>query len=418
MVESRPPIDSASASTNAVAQPKLPPPLADETKRPVVRLAHKNSHLDETKQAVILASRKTDFKVDSVGYPRWHNIVAGAAAGAGARLLTAPLDLLRIRRQLSSMPSTAASPVAAASSSATNGGKGSLLSSLSHIVRTEGGVKSLFRGNVAATYLWVTYAAVQFSIYARASDVLNGFAPCPPRGCVEGTPRWATRAPAPLLTAFEAIASSPTGVAFAAGATAGAGATLCTYPFDITRTAFASRGLLSSAAAGAAASPPKTVLEFAKKMYRTSGVRGFYSGCGPAVVQIIPYMGLNFAMYDYITRLSDKHPVGSSGVAGAISGGVSKCLVYPMDTVKKRLQAQGFVGIIAPASGADPNKYKNMVHCIQTMAREEGVSAFYRGLVPTVMKSMAATGLTFAFFTMSKNTLEGIHDTIMAGEVQ
>eukprot|EP00562_Extubocellulus_spinifer_P009368 CAMPEP_0178501678 /NCGR_PEP_ID=MMETSP0696-20121128/17086_1 /TAXON_ID=265572 /ORGANISM="Extubocellulus spinifer, Strain CCMP396" /LENGTH=175 /DNA_ID=CAMNT_0020130659 /DNA_START=183 /DNA_END=706 /DNA_ORIENTATION=+ len=33
-------------------------------------------------------------------YPAWHSAVAGAAAGAGSRLLTAPLDLLRIRRQL------------------------------------------------------------------------------------------------------------------------------------------------------------------------------------------------------------------------------------------------------------------------------------------------------------------------------
>jgi hypothetical protein len=27
-------------------------------------------------------------------YPQWHNIAAGAIAGAGARFLTAPLDLL------------------------------------------------------------------------------------------------------------------------------------------------------------------------------------------------------------------------------------------------------------------------------------------------------------------------------------
>lgn len=36
----------------------------------------------------------TDDFTSSKKYPQWHNIAAGAIAGAGARFLTAPLDLL------------------------------------------------------------------------------------------------------------------------------------------------------------------------------------------------------------------------------------------------------------------------------------------------------------------------------------
>ncbi len=85
----------------------------------------------------------------TLDYPRWHDIVAGAVAGLASRLITAPLDLVKIRLQLNSPDTTA-------------GGLG-IFSTIVKIVRTEGGVRSLFRGNLSATYLWIGYAAVQFS---------------------------------------------------------------------------------------------------------------------------------------------------------------------------------------------------------------------------------------------------------------
>ena len=351
--------------------------------------------------------RQTQFKVESEGYPWWHNAMAGAGAGAGARLLTAPLDLLKIRRQLSSVPG------AHASSSATNGGVGDMLTSLTHIVRTEGGVRSLFRGNLPATYLWVTYAAVQFSLYARMSDVLSSFAPCPPTRRAENDPAWAPVALDGMKDALARIVSTNVGKAFFAGATAGVGATLVTYPFDICRTAFASRGLVSPTSGGGSGAVPKTVTEFAKKMYRANGLRGFYAGVCPALVQIVPYMGLNFAFYDRFVRMSDRHNVGDSAVAGAVAGGLSKFLVYPMDTVKKKVQAQGLWGMMPPLPGSEGMvKYRGMVDCVITITQKEGLGAFYRGLVPTVIKSMTATGLTFAFYTMTKNALESVHDRV------
>ena len=71
-------------------------------------------------------------------YPDWHNFVAGGFAGAGSRVATAPLDLIRIRRQLS--------PVVTYPSE-------SLWQTWNKIVKNEGGVTALFRGNVAAIYV-------------------------------------------------------------------------------------------------------------------------------------------------------------------------------------------------------------------------------------------------------------------------
>lgn len=407
-------------------------------------------------------------------YPQWHSAVAGAAAGAGSRLFTAPLDLLRIRRQLQldhppatsisaaaftdaiksagnkpvgakAIDAARASAAAAAAESARHPilERFPLLSSLAKIAREEGGVRSLFRGNVAATYLWITYAAVQFSLYSRTSDFISSFAVPSPPPPIPTAPNRAPGPsdnngggigdvtfplPAPIRHAMSGIASSKTSVAFVAGATAGLAATLTTYPFDLCRTTFAAKGFCTTVAdtstkaatnaaatsAGAAASasssglaPPQSLLGFAKCMYQRKGIRGFYAGAGPAAIQIIPYMGINFALYDYFTRTFDSKSVGGAGMAGTIAGGTSKFLVYPMDTIKKRLQAQATIGL-------NHRQYKNMADCAMTMLKEEGLASFYRGLAPTVLKSCSATGLTFAFFTFTKNTLEATHDSVAA----
>lgn len=95
-------------------------------------------------------------------YPEWHDVAAGAAAGAGARLLTAPLDLIKIRRQVLSSTNMNTRPP-------------SMIETARAVVQNEGGVKALFRGNVAATYLWVGYAIVQFSLYNRVNKYLSSY---------------------------------------------------------------------------------------------------------------------------------------------------------------------------------------------------------------------------------------------------
>jgi solute carrier family 25 thiamine pyrophosphate transporter 19 len=331
-------------------------------------------------------------------YPVWHNAVAGGVAGAGSRMVTAPLDLIRIRRQLTPRTTYPSE---------------SMVQTWRKIVQNEGGIAALFRGNVPAIFLWVGYSAIQFSLYNRTKEAIT--------------------------SSQDPEGKYPTTTAFIAGATAGLFATTATYPFDVCRTTFAARGLMvealprlhvapfsslvepqynthnrhfasgrlaSSTVASASASaltnsPPKTIVEFAGQLYRQKGIMGFYAGSTPAVIQIIPYMGLSFAIYDSLTR-GDRR-VGLSAFAGSISGAVSKIIIYPVDTVKRRLQAQAFF----EASG---QPYAGMVDCMKTIARKEGISSFYRGVVPSVLKTTISTGLAFSFYRFAKNSLELLHD--------
>ncbi|KAL9191296.1 hypothetical protein ACHAXT_001002 [Thalassiosira profunda] len=306
----------------------------------------------------------------------------------------------------------------------------------------EGGVRSLYRGNVAASYLWMGYSVAQFWMYGYASQYLHSVVGMPDQNDVK-------------------ISGA---IGFASGAAAGLCATVVTYPFDFCRTIFAARGIFPVAAANVTWSdrttdlastsrqqylqrhPPKTLHEFARHMYQQKGFQGFYSGAAPGLLQIVPYMGINFALHDALMALSGSHGSGVSGLAGMGAGVISKLLVYPLDTVKKRLQAQAFWGSNPADDGrkstkystalpksrsmysnrkkvvgavnrgiakkpGDPVVYEGMLDCFRQIARREGVAAFYKGLVPSLLKSSVSTGASFWLFTLTKNALQSIHDS-------
>ena len=99
-------------------------------------------------------------------HPKYIDACAGASAGFFTRLLTAPLDLLKIRLQLTpnkKPPPSLKTPAP---------GSPSINTMLTTIHKNEG-IPGFFKGNVAATYLWVTYAAIQFTIYSSTVQYLN-----------------------------------------------------------------------------------------------------------------------------------------------------------------------------------------------------------------------------------------------------
>ena len=83
---------------------------------------------------------------------------------------------------------------------------------------------------------------------------------------------------------------------FLGGATAGAAATLASYPFDLLRTILASQG-----------SPPlyRGMVDAGRAVVRQRGLAGLYSGVGITLTEIVPYAGIQFGTYDLLTRWSE-----------------------------------------------------------------------------------------------------------------
>jgi solute carrier family 25 (mitochondrial thiamine pyrophosphate transporter), member 19 len=267
----------------------------------------------------------------------------------------APLDVVKIRLQLQSRPQlpTALDGV----SRAPNGA----LSTFRHIVANEG-ITGLWKGNIPAELMYVSYSAVQFTTYRSTTLLLDR-----------------------LLAPRHRLSRSAE--SFLAGATAGATATAATYPLDLLRTRFAAQGkdrIYSSLA--------KAVGD----IRRDEGLRGFFRGLAPALGQIMPYMGIFFASYEGL-RASlanlDLPFGGGDAAAGVVASVTAKTAVFPLDLVRKRIQVQG------PTRKRyvqkDIPEYRGgAVRALRTILATEGPRGLYRGLTVSLLKAAPASAVT------------------------
>lgn len=80
---------------------------------------------------------------------------------------------------------------------------------------------------------------------------------------------------------------------------------------------------------------------------------------------------------------------------GSISAGMGSFMVYPIQLVRTRLQAQG--------TPSHPFLYTSTADVVrQTLARE-GVFGLYRGLVPSLLKVLPSAAITRLVFETSKS---------------
>ncbi|KAK9472698.1 mitochondrial carrier domain-containing protein [Dipodascopsis tothii] len=281
---------------------------------------------------------------------RLESIVCGGIAGLASRTFVAPLDVIKIRLQLQThsrrLPAAGPRPKYSG-----------IVRTATTIIREEG-VRALWKGNVPASLLYVVYGSVQFSALRMANAALQTHAP--------GLP--------------------PEAKQFVAGAAAGAVGTAATYPLDLLRTRFAMVG----ADAGGRGSMLRTV----RTIYASEGgVRGLFRGLGPALGQIMPYMGLFFVTYapvaERLGALPADHPVlaglaavgSDKAAAGLVAGVVAKTGVFPLDLVRKRMQVHGAAG----------GPHATVARCVRHIVAHEGALGLYRGLWVSLIKN-APTG--------------------------
>ncbi|KAI1341534.1 mitochondrial carrier domain-containing protein [Xylariaceae sp. FL0016] len=287
-------------------------------------------------------------------------VTAGATAGLISRFIIAPLDVVKIRLQLQSH--SLSDPHSQARLSPNSPVYKGTLRTLRHIVRHEG-ITGLWKGNVPAELMYVSYAAIQFTTYRSTTLLLH-------RIFGEGKQ-------SALPHSIES---------FIGGATAGATATATTYPLDLLRTRFAAQGndrIYTS------------LYRAITSIHRDEGHRGFFRGLAPGLAQIVPFMGLFFAMYE-TARLPMSQlqlPWGTGdATAGVLASIVAKTGVFPLDLVRKRIQVQG------PTRSKYVHKnipeYRGTVRTIQIILATEGIRGLYRGLTVSLIKAAPASAVT------------------------
>lgn len=198
-----------------------------------------------------------------------------------------------------------------------------------------------------------------------------------------------------------------------AGAVAGIIAMSATYPLDMVR------GRLTVQADGSAAR--YTGLSHAvRTIIREEGALAFYKGWLPSVIGVVPYVGLNFAVYETLKEWAIKQggykDETQLGVVtrlgcGAVAGSVGQTVAYPLDVVRRRLQVAGWSasrGGAAAGGGLAVElapAYTGMVDCFVQTVRHEGFSALFKGLWPNYVKVVPSIAIAFVSYEQLKTAL-------------
>jgi len=292
------------------------------------------------------------------------HMLAGMVAGGATRLMVAPLDVLKIRFQVQVDKKVQKSERILAPHYYYRG----IIDGIRQIVKSEGLI-GLWRGNLLAECLWISYMGLQFMTFEICKRVYQSI--------------WHSE---------QRLSSTAT---FVCGGVAGFTAQVISYPLDLLRTRFAAQSVPK-----VYKSIPHAIVTIAKD----GGIRGFYSGLCASIVQVVPYAAIQFTTYHGICRFLGnyrKHPIGQL-FAGASAGLIGKLAVLPLDVLKKRLQMWGL------------NEYRVAKHHTQSpkmrfvakqIAKYEGLRAFYKGASPAVLKAALQAALAFTLYEQVRTGL-------------
>lgn len=273
----------------------------------------------------------------------WRILAAGGAAGAVSRTVTAPLDRLKVILQVigSKKPNVG------------------ILDGFKHMYR-EGGFLSFWRGNGINVIKIAPETAIKFLAYERIKRLLH----------TEGKE----------LKVYER---------FVAGASAGVVAQTTIYPMEVLKTRLAIRKT----------GQYKGILDCAVQVARHEGFRSFYRGYIPNCLGIIPYAGIDLAVYETVKnrwiRSHEDSPVPNTMVllgCGTVSSTCGQLASYPLALVRTRLQAQ-------------TSKTASMSSLFTEIIKSEGFKGLYRGITPNFMKVIPAVSIGYVVYENTKTVL-------------
>ncbi|KAJ5746297.1 hypothetical protein N7520_011479 [Penicillium odoratum] len=321
--------------------------------------------------------RKLTENTPQLGY-----FVAGGIAGVVSRTATAPLDRLKVyliaktgvKKHAVRAVKEGAPLVAAGNASKT------LVVALKELWRA-GGIRSMFAGNGLNVIKVMPESAIKFGAYESAKRAFAGF---------EGHDD-----PKRLRPTSQ----------FLSGGIGGMVAQCFVYPLDTLKF----RMQCSTVEGGLRGN--KLIAATAKKVWNANGLFGFFRGLPLGLIGMFPYAAIDLTTFEYLkrallarqARLNNCHeddvPLNNfvTGAIGALSGGLSASVVYPLNVLRTRLQAQGTV--------LHPATYNGIGDVFRRTIETEGPRGLYKGLTPNLLKVAPAVSISYVVYENSKRML-------------
>lgn len=284
---------------------------------------------------------------------------AGGVAGALSRTVVSPFERVKILLQVQN------------STHAYNQG---LFGAIGQVYREEGW-KGLFRGNGLNCIRIFPYSAVQFVVY---------------EACKKHVFHVDSQQRGEQLNNVQRLLG---------GALCGAASVVATYPLDLVRTRLSiqTANLQKLAKSRVSTEKPPGIWQLLVTIYRDEGrIKGLYRGVWPTSLGVVPYVALNFAVYEQLKELApdrDLSPVYKLTM-GAISGGVAQTVIYPFDLLRRRFQ------VLAMGGSELGFHYKSVTDALVTIGKTEGFAGYYKGLTANLFKVIPSTAVSWLVYEL------------------
>ncbi|KAI8912283.1 mitochondrial carrier domain-containing protein [Powellomyces hirtus] len=222
---------------------------------------------------------------------------------------------------------------------------------------------------------------------------------------------------------------------FLCGGLSGAVSRSVTAPLDrlkvllVTQTAVPPVGAASATSAHPSAS---AILVGIQRIYQQGGFLSFYRGNGINVLKIAPESGMKFFTFETMKTAvakvegvnhADYISVPGRFLAGGVAGLISQFTIYPLETVKTRIMAQisENATTTAAASHQSPTaslpsveatakrRYRTerlITSTMRQMYRENGLRAFYRGCIPSLIGIVPYAGIDLGTYETLRSGYE------------
>ena len=183
---------------------------------------------------------------------------------------------------------------------------------------------------------------------------------------------------------------------------------------DVTKTRLQ---VLSQAASATAGAPKPSLVGVMSNILATDGVKGLYAGLSASLLRQAVYgtarLGLHRAFSDHMREAGGGGPLPAwkTLLSSMGSGAIASVIGNPMDISMVRMQADS----LKPA--AQRRGYAHVFDALTRIAREEGVTALWRGFQPTVARAIAMNVGMMATYDVAKDAIVAVNGDNMLSQV-
>ncbi|SPO22966.1 related to YIA6 - Pvruvate transporter of the mitochondrial inner membrane [Ustilago trichophora] len=390
--------------------------------------------------------------------------IAGACAGLVSSVVTCPLDVVKTRLQAQEgrrRPPSSFSPNPSLSTATASPSSTSIPSStvpasprylglrgtLAKIYRDDG-LRGFYRGLGPTIFGYLPTWAIYFTVYDNCKDTLSALH---------------------HQSKANSYYSQDFLIHILSAMTAGAASTICTSPLWVVKTRF----MLQSAKDTGGVKPYRHTGDAFVQIYRSEGLRGFYKGLLPSLFGV-SHVAVQFPLYEAFKGIARRRK--ENGTEGGEEGEgeleawtillcsstakmIASVTTYPHEVLRTRLQMQprnkasspsttasttasaasssstsrttGPSPPFSPLSPAPPaaaaaaeggggggggsgggGRYTGVIQATRTIAREEGIRGFYKGMTVNLIRTVPSSALTILTYELIMQHLSHPHDSL------